>query len=150
MADTVSREKRSENMSAIKSKDTKPEVYFRKKLYAQGLRYRKNTSSVFGHPDIFLAKYKTAIFVNGCYWHRHQGCKYAYTPKSNLDFWNAKFDSNVKRDYLDREALLLQKIKCLVVWECTVKHMKKDTVFETEVIGQVLNFLNCGIMYCEL
>lgn len=85
MADTISPERRSLNMSAIKSKDTKPEVYLRKLLYHQGFRYRKNYSGVFGHPDIYLPKYKVAIFVHGCYWHRHSGCQYAYMPKSRVD-----------------------------------------------------------------
>ena len=78
MADIVSPEKRSQNMSAIRSKNTKPEVYLRKLLFAQGYRYRIADKSVPGHPDIFLRKYNTAIFVNGCFWHRHSGCKYAY------------------------------------------------------------------------
>ena len=77
MADIVSPEKRSQNMSAIRSKNTKPEVYLRKLLFAQGYRYRIADKSVPGHPDIFLRKYNTAIFVNGCFWHRHLGCKYA-------------------------------------------------------------------------
>ena len=87
MADIVSPEKRSQNMSAIRSKNTKPEVYLRKLLFAQGYRYRIADKSVPGHPDIFLRKYNTAIFVNGCFWHRHPDCKYAYTPKSRVEFW---------------------------------------------------------------
>ena len=98
MADIVSPEKRSQNMSAIRSKDTKPEVYLRKLLFAQGYRYRIADKSVPGHPDIFLRKYNTAIFVNGCFWHRHPDCKYAYTPKSRVEFWQKKFDDNVQRD----------------------------------------------------
>ncbi len=90
MADIVSPEKRSQNMSAIRSKNTKPEVYLRKLLFAQGYRYRIADKSVPGHPDIFLRKYNTAIFVNGCFWHRHPGCKYAYTPKSRVEFWQKK------------------------------------------------------------
>ena len=81
MADTVSPEQRSWNMSRIRSKNTKPEEYVRKKLYMLGYRYRKNETRVLGHPDIWLPKYRTAIYVNGCFWHRHQGCKYAYMPK---------------------------------------------------------------------
>lgn len=115
MADIVSPEKRSQNMSAIRSKNTKPEVYLRKLLFAQGYRYRIADKSVPGHPDIFLCKYNTAIFVNGCFWHRHQGCKYAYTPKSRVEFWQKKFDDNVRRDSAVKAELLEHGIKCLIV-----------------------------------
>ena len=91
MADIVSPERRSKNMSAIRSKDTKPEIYLRKLLFAEGYRYRIAEKSIPGHPDMFLRKYNTAIFVHGCFWHRHQGCKYAYMPKSRVEFWQKKF-----------------------------------------------------------
>ena len=100
MADIKSPEERSRNMRAIRSKDTKPEIYLRKLLFAQGLRYRKNVQKLPGSPDMYLAKYRTAIFVHGCFWHRHQGCKYAYMPKSRTEFWVEKFDINVSRDRL--------------------------------------------------
>ena len=98
MEDIVSVEQRSRNMAAIRSRDTKPEVYLRKLLFVKGYRYRIADKTVPGHPDIFLRKYNTAIFVHGCFWHRHQNCKYAYTPKSRVEFWQKKFDDNVKRD----------------------------------------------------
>lgn len=98
MTDIVSAEERSRNMAAIRNRDTKPEVYLRKLLFVRGYRYRIAAKSVPGHPDIFLRKYNTAIFVHGCFWHRHQGCKYAYTPKSRVEFWQKKFDDNVRRD----------------------------------------------------
>ena len=97
MADIKSPEERSRNMSAIRSKDTKPELYLRKLLFAEGLRYRKNVERIPGCPDMFLAKYHTAVFVHGCYWHRHYGCKYAYTPISRIDFWQNKFNSYIIR-----------------------------------------------------
>ena len=137
MADTISPERRSRNMSAIKSKDTKPEVYLRKLLYHQGFRYRKNYSGVFGHPDIYLPKYKVAIFVHGCYWHRHSGCQYAYMPKSRVEFWQKKFDDNVRRDQLVRETLESQGVRCLVVWECTIKKMQKDSEVETKELRKI-------------
>ena len=137
MADIVSPEKRSQNMSAIRSKNTKPEVYLRKLLFAQGYRYRIADKSVPGHPDIFLRKYNTAIFVNGCFWHRHPGCKYAYTPKSRVEFWQKKFDDNVKRDELVRKELESKKVKIVVVWECTIKRMKKDEEFRKEKLNQL-------------
>ena len=96
MADIKSPEERSRNMRAIRSKDTKPEVYLRKLLFAQGLRYRKNVSQIPGHPDMYLAKYRTGIFVHGRFWHRHEGCKYAYMPKSRTEFWQKKFIAILK------------------------------------------------------
>lgn len=119
--DIKSPEERSRNMAAIRSKNTKPEVYFRKLLFAQGYRYSLNSSKVPGHPDIYLRKYNTAIFIHGCFWHRHSDCQYAYMPKSIVEFWQKKFEANVKRDYVVRMELQDKGIKCLIVWECTVK-----------------------------
>ena len=150
MADRLSTTERSKNMSAIKSRDTKPEVYFRKKLFSKGLRYRKNSEKVIGHPDIYLAKYNTAIFVNGCFWHRHADCKYAYKPKSRVDFWEKKFQSNIQRDNTVRQELFSQKIKQMVVWECTIKQMIKSPDYENEIIKQVMDFLDSDEMYLEL
>ena len=146
MADRLSTTERSKNMSAIKSRDTKPEIYFRKKLFALGFRYRKNTAHVVGHPDIFLAKYNTAIFVNGCFWHRHKGCKYAYTPKSR----EKKFASNVLRDQTVRQELMQKKVKCLIVWECTIKQMMKSDEFETDILSRAKDFLLSDMEYLEL
>lgn len=137
MADIISPEQRSRNMSAIHSRDTKPEVYLRKLLFAKGYRYRIAPDYVLGHPDIFLRKYNTAIFVHGCFWHRHPGCKYAYTPKSRVEFWQKKFDDNVRRDAVVTEELQKQGIKQVVIWECTIKHMKKDCLFETKIMSQI-------------
>lgn len=89
--DIVTSEQRSKNMSAIHSKNTRPEIYFRKLLFAEGYRYSLNAKNIPGHPDIYLRKYNTAIFINGCFWHRHEGCKYAYLPKSRVEFWQKKF-----------------------------------------------------------
>ena len=98
MTDIKSSEDRSRNMAAIRSKDTKPEVYLRKLLFAEGYQYHKNNDKIPGHPDIYLLKYKTVIFVHGCFWHRHQGCKYAYMSKSNVECWKKKFSQNKLRD----------------------------------------------------
>lgn len=124
--DIVTPEQRSRNMAAIRSRNTKPEIWFRKQLFSQGYRYSLNTNKVPGHPDIYLRKYNTAVFVHGCFWHRHTGCKYAYMPKSRVEFWQKKFDANIKRDREVREKLYKRGIKCLVIWECTIKIMKKD------------------------
>ena len=103
--DIVTPEQRSKNMAAIRSKDTKPEVYFRKLLFAKGYRYSLNSKTVPGHPDIYLRKYNTAVFVHGCFWHRHEGCKFAYMPKSRIEFWQNKFEANRKRDIVVRNEL---------------------------------------------
>lgn len=141
MADIISPERRSKNMSAIRSKDTKPEIYLRKLLFAEGYRYRIAEKSIPGHPDMFLRMYNTAIFVHGCFWHRHQGCKYAYTPKSNVEFWQTKFDNNVKRDAVVGIELQERKIKCLIVWECTIKQMIKDSIVEKAILLQIESFI---------
>lgn len=137
MADIVSAEQRSRNMAAIRSRDTKPEVYLRKLLFSKGYRYRIADKSVPGHPDIFLRKYNTAIFVHGCFWHRHPDCKYAYTPKSRVEFWQKKFDDNVRRDRIVQDELQERNIKCLIVWECTIKRMQKDEHEESLVLGLI-------------
>lgn len=139
--DIKSPEERSKNMAAIHSKNTKPEIYLRKLLFAKGYRYGVNSKSVPGHPDIYLKKYNTAIFVHGCFWHRHEGCKYAYMPKSKVEFWQKKFDTNVKRDELVRKELTRKKVKVVIIWECTIKRMKKDKKMEEEIISSIEKML---------
>ena len=150
MADIVSPERRSRNMSAIHSKDTKPEIYLRKLLFSEGYRYRIAEKSIPGHPDIFFRKYNTAVFVHGCFWHRHQGCKYAYTPKSRIEFWQKKFDDNVRRDTVVRNELQANRIKSLVVWECTIKQMMKRVDTERQVIQRCIKFLHSEDTFIEL
>ena len=99
--DIVTPEQRSKNMAAIRSKNTKPEVYFRKLLFAKGYRYSLNSKRIPGHPDIYLKKYNTTVFVHGCFWHRHAGCRFSYMPKSRIEFWQKKFEANQKRDSRD-------------------------------------------------
>lgn len=132
---------RSKNMSAIRSKNTKPEVYFRKLLFADGFRYRCNVKNLEGHPDLWLRKYDTAIFIHGCFWHRHPGCKYCTTPKTNMGFWKKKFLQNQARDAYVSRTLCEDGIKVLVVWECTVKHMKKDSNYRSAVLEKVEEFI---------
>ncbi|RHQ24290.1 DNA mismatch endonuclease Vsr [Clostridiaceae bacterium AF29-16BH] len=139
--DIKSPEERSKNMAAIHYKNTKPEIYLRKLLFARGYRYGVNSKSVPGHPDIYMKKYNTAVFVHGCFWHRHEGCKYAYMPKSRVEFWLKKFEENVKRDELVRKELESKKVKVLIVWECTIKRMKKDKKIEEEEISLIEKFL---------
>lgn len=139
--DIKSPEERSKNMAAIHSKNTKPEIYLRKLLFDRGYRYGVNSKSVPGHPDIYLKKYNTAIFVHGCFWHRHEGCKYAYMPKSRVEFWKKKFDTNMKRDAIVQKELTDKKVKVMIVWECTVKRMKKDEEFRKEKLNQIEKYL---------
>lgn len=150
MADIVSPECRSKNMSAIRSKDTKPEIYLRKLLFAKGYRYRIAEKSIAGKPDVFLRKYNTAIFVHGCFWHRHQGCKYAYTPKSRVEFWQKKFDDNIRRDAIVRVTLQENQIKCLIVWECTIKQMMKSPQFKEQIIEDICDFIVSNDMLLEI
>lgn len=150
MADIVSPERRSKNMAAIRSKDTKPEIYLRKLLFSKGYRYRIADKSIPGHPDIFLRKYNTAIFVHGCFWHRHQGCRYAYIPKSRVEFWRKKFDDNVRRDDVVRKELERRGIKCLIVWECTIKQMMKNAEFKHQIMEMCSSFLFSDEQQLEL
>ena len=150
MADIVSPEKRSQNMSAIRSKNTKPEMYLRKLLFAQGYRYRIADKSVPGHPDIFLRKYNTAIFVNGCFWHCHPGCKFAYTPKSRVEFWQKKFDDNVRRDSVVKAELLEHGIKLLTVWECAIRRMQRDKIEEERALAKIIFFIKSNEKNAEI
>ncbi len=118
--DTISKDHRSWNMSRIKCRDTRPEVIVRSLLHHMGYRFRTNSKGLLGRPDIVLAKYKTVVFVHGCFWHRHQKCRYAYEPKSRVDFWKQKFLSNVSRDRRVQRALRKAGWHVLIVWECEV------------------------------
>jgi DNA mismatch endonuclease (patch repair protein) len=150
MADIVSPEQRSRNMSAIHSKDTNPEIYLRKLLFAEGYRYRIAEKSVAGHPDLFLRKYNAAIFVHGCFWHRHPGCKYAYSPKSRVDFWEKKFANNLKRDEVVKLELSRHRNRQLIVWECTIKQMQKNPQVKEEVIECIKDFLTSDKTFQEI
>ena len=150
MADIKSTEARSQNMAKIRSKDTKPEVWFRKKIFERGYRYRKNVKNIPGHPDIWLAKYNAAVFVNGCFWHRHIGCKYAYMPKSRVEFWENKFKNNMERDRVVRHQLLEDGVRMLVIWECTVKSMIKDKTIREYVLDRVDCFMHSKESFLEL
>ena len=132
MSDKLTPEKRSWNMSRIKGKDTKIEVEVRKYLISKGYRFRKNDKRYPGKPDIVLPKYHVAIFVHGCFWHRHEGCKDATTPKTRTEFWLEKFDKNVKNDQIKQEKLRELGWKVIVIWECELKRSFQETMDKVE------------------
>ena len=124
-------EQRSRNMSAIKSKNTKPEIKVRKILHSMGYRFRLHSKDLPGSPDIVLPKFKTVIFVHGCFWHRHENCKYASTPKTRQEFWNKKFKENINRDNLNQANLSLKGWKIIIIWECQLKGDIKKLIRES-------------------
>ena len=129
--DIVSPATRSRMMAGIRSSNTKPELILRKSLHSLGFRYKLNTK-ILGHtPDVVLKKYNVAIFIHGCFWHRHTHCKYATTPKTNVHKWIVKFDENKKRDSRIEKALLESGWRVAVIWECWLKRkMELDWLFE--------------------
>jgi len=120
--DRISKAHRSWNMSRIRSKDTRPEKKVRSALHKSGYRFRLHRKELPGKPDIILPKYKTVIFIHGCFWHRHKGCKYCYTPKSNIEKWQKKFQDNVTRDEKIQSVLQKMGWQVIVIWECEVKN----------------------------
>jgi len=120
MADTKTPAERSENMSRIRSTNTKPEEIVRKYLFSKGFRYRKNDKRYPGKPDIVLPKYRTVIFVNGCFWHMH-GCSRSRLPKSNQEYWRPKIERNIERDADTKKKLEAEGWKVIVIWECELK-----------------------------
>lgn len=124
MTDRLSPERRSWNMAQVRHKDTKPELAVRRMLHGKGYRFRLHRKDLPGTPDIVLPRYKTVVFVNGCFWHRHGGCPEATMPKTRTDFWRGKFDENVARDRRNHAALRALGWKVHVVWECETTAME--------------------------
>lgn len=117
---------RSYNMSRIHGKDTKPEELVRKFLFSKGFRYRKNDRKLPGSPDIVLPKYKTVIFVNGCFWHGHEGCKYFVWPKNNAEFWRKKIETNIERDVRKIKQLEDSGWNVIIIWECQLRSEERE------------------------
>ena len=125
--DVHNKETRSYNMSRIKGRKTKPEEIVAKYLFSQGFRYRRNVKKLPGTPDIVLKKYKTVIFVNGCFWHMHEGCKYFVWPKDNSEFWKNKLLANKERDEKEKKGIEELGWKVIVVWECQLKKAERES-----------------------
>ena len=124
--DDLTAEQRHVNMSHIRSKNTKPEMIVRKYLFSKGFRYRVNDKRYPGHPDIVLFKYRTVIFVNGCFWHQHSGCKYAKIPSSRREYWEPKLLKNRQHDEENKKILTVNGWNVITVWECELKKDKQN------------------------
>lgn len=129
--DKLTKEQRHRCMSAIRGKNTKPEIVVRKFLFGRGFRYRLNHPRLPGHPDIVLRKYRTVIFVNGCFWHGHDNCKYYRLPKTNVDFWRKKVERNKKRDVEEQRQLAAMGWHCITIWECQLKPKVRAQTLES-------------------
>jgi len=128
MVDTITSERRSWNMSRIRGRDTGPELRLRSLLHRAGFRFRLHAKKLPGRPDIVLPKYRMAIFVHGCFWHRHSGCRNATTPSTRAEFWQEKFDTNVRRDARNRADLEAAGWTVMTVWECELKADAEEVV----------------------
>lgn len=139
--DRLSKEQRHRNMAAIHNKDTKPEVMVRKFLFSRGFRYRLNHPQLPEKPDIVLRKYKTCIFINGCFWHGHDGCKYFVMPKTRTEFWQAKIERNKERDSENQQQLASMGWHCITIWESQLKPKVREVTFESLLYTLSLIFL---------
>jgi DNA mismatch endonuclease (patch repair protein) len=138
MVDSLTPAQRSERMSRIRSSNTKPEIYLRKALHRLGFRFRLHGRKLPGKPDIILPKHKAVVFVHGCFWHRHQGCKVATIPKTNTDFWLAKFARNVERDGVVIQKLQDEGWRVFVTWECETDTPRKAHAAAMELANRIL------------
>lgn len=136
--DVHSKETRSFNMSRIKGKDTKPEILVRKYLFSQGLRYRLYSKILPGKPDIVLPKYRAVIFIHGCFWHGHEGCRYFVTPKTRTEWWLNKINTNRENDRKNCELLKEMRWNVIIVWECCLKNEKQEST-----LNNILNMIKC-------
>ncbi len=135
--DTISKSQRSYNMSRIRSRNTKPEIIVRQKLFSKGIRYRIHVKDLPGKPDIVIKKYKVVIEIKGCFWHKHEGCRYSSTPKSNTKYWINKIKKNVERDVINLKKLKEKKFKVFLLWECEIK----NTYILNEKLNQISKYI---------
>ena len=140
--DHLTPQQRSKNMAAIRNKDTKPEMVVRRGLWSRGFRYRLNHKRLPGHPDLVLRKYKSCIFINGCFWHGHEGCKYYTIPKTNTEFWVKKIKRNQERDLEVKHKLNAMGWNCITVWECELKPAKREATLQSLAFTLNEIFLN--------
>lgn len=141
MTDVHDKKTRSYNMSQIRSKNTKPEVVVRKYLFSKGLRYKLHDKKLPGKPDIVLPKYKTAIFVHGCFWHGHEGCRYFVVPKTNSEWWVSKINRNKEVDKQNINKLMAQKWHVITIFECELKQNKIEETL-TNLVKQIQSNAN--------
>lgn len=141
MADVHDKKTRSFNMSQIKSKDTKPELLVRKFLFANGFRYKLHDKTLSGKPDIILPKYKTVIFVHGCFWHGHKNCKYYVVPKTRTDWWLNKINRNIANDLKAAKALRKSGWKVIYLWECKLKSQNTIETL-TKLPGKIVPYIS--------
>ena len=136
MSDIYSKSKRSEIMSNISGKETKPEILVRKFLFAKGFRFRKNVKDLPGKPDIVLSKYKTVIFIHGCFWHGHS-CKRGTLPETNHEFWQEKIGKNIERDALNASELKESNWNVVIVWQCEIKNKNDRNIRLNKLIEEI-------------
>lgn len=144
MADIKSPEARSYNMSKIRGKDTEPELIVRRFLFKNGFRYRVHDDKLPGKPDIVLKKYRTVIFINGCFWHAHEGCKDFVWPRNNQAFWKKKIEGNVARDQMNYEKLRSQGLKVIICWECQLKNNAVRELTLPSIADEIIKNLSSG------
>lgn len=138
MADVFTKKKRSDIMSKIRAKNTKPELLVRQFLFSKGFRYRLHQNALPGKPDIILKKYKTVIFVNGCFWHGHKNCKKSILPTSNITFWKEKIQANIDRDKRSKRSLKKLGWSIFTIWECNIE----NKMAFTKTMNKLLKYLN--------
>ena len=137
MADTLTPEARSRNMARIRSRDTGPEMLVRRAAHALGLRFRLHRKDLPGTPDLVFPRRRVALLVHGCFWHRHSGCRMAYSPKSRTEFWEAKFSGNVERDARKLEELIAAGWRSVIIWECETRDQQRLSEIIRERVMQL-------------